>query len=174
MRRVVHIIGNGNSSWLYNEKERKGLKLGCNQIGFEIQDKFASCIVDYKFMQAMTAGQIVLPGRWILGFNKIKADEIHLYGFDSIFDFNLTSLSDVSLNSDRGNSNNLRLSDNWRPIWQNMFREFSNTKFVLHYFHDKLKINIENNVDVVVYKSKLNELSNKEKLTNADFQSLTE
>ena len=52
--------------------------------------------------------------------------------------------------------------------------EFSNTKFVLHYFHDKLKINIENNVDVVVYKSKLDELSNKEKLTNADFQSLTE
>ena len=222
MRRVVHIIGNGNSSWLYNEKERKGLKLGCNQIGFDVPDKFASCIVDYKFMQAMTAGQIILPGRWILGFrpkhwmemnpkwymkvahqvkefytelpkyvanytdfncghmavhysaNKIKADEIHLYGFDSIFDFNLTSLSDVSLNSDRGNSNNLRLSDNWRPIWQNMFREFSNTKFVLHYFHDKLKINIENNVDVVVYKSKLDELSNKEKLTNADFQSLTE
>ena len=42
MRRVVHIIGNGNSSWLYNEKERKGLKLGCNQIGFEVPDKFAS------------------------------------------------------------------------------------------------------------------------------------
>ena len=68
MRRVVHIIGNGGSSFLYNEEKRKGLKLGCNQIGFNIPEKYASCIVDYKFMQAMTNGEITLPGQWILGF----------------------------------------------------------------------------------------------------------
>ena len=36
--------------------------------------------------------------------NKVKADEIHMYGFDSIFDFNLRSCSDFYLNSDRGNA----------------------------------------------------------------------
>tara|TARA_B100000212_G_scaffold286006_1_gene226604 strand:+ start:2834 stop:3484 length:651 start_codon:yes stop_codon:yes gene_type:complete len=215
MRRVVHIIGNGGSSFLYNEEKRKGLKLGCNQISFNVPEKYASCIVDYKFMQAMTANEITLPGQWILGFrpkhwmemnpdyymkvsgqvkefytelpnyaanytdfncghmaahysaNKLKADEIHLYGFDSIFDFNLNSASDLSLKSDRGNSNNLRLADNWRPIWQSMFKEFSNTKFILHYTHDKLKINIGNNVDVKVYNPK-------EKEKNISFDQLSE
>ena len=215
MRRVVHIIGNGGSSFLYNEEKRKGLKLGCNQIGFNIPEKYASCIVDYKFMQAMTANEITLPGQWILGFrpkhwmemnpdyymkvsgqvkefytelpnydanytdfncghmaahysaNKLKADEIHLYGFDSIFDFNLNSASDLSLKSDRGSANNLRLADNWRPIWQSMFKEFSNTKFILHYTHDKLKINIGNNVDVRIYN-----LREKEK--NISFDQLSE
>lgn len=215
MRRVVHIIGNGGSSFLYNEEKRKGLKLGCNQIGFNIPEKYASCIVDYKFMQAMTANEITLPGQWILGFrpkhwmemnpdyymkvskqvkefytelpnyaanytdfncghmaahysaNKLKADEIHLYGFDSIFDFNLNSASDLSLKSDRGSANNLRLADNWRPIWQSMFKEFSDTKFILHYTHDKLKINIGNNVDVRIYN-----LREKEK--NISFDQLSE
>ena len=215
MRRVVHIIGNGGSSFLYNEEKRKGLKLGCNQIGFNIPEKYASCIVDYKFMQAMTANEITLPGQWILGFrpkhwmemnpdyymkvstqvkefytelpnyaanytdfncghmaahysaNKLKADEIHLYGFDSIFDFNLNSASDLSLKSDRGSANNLRLADNWRPIWQSMFKEFSNTKFILHYTHDKLKINIGNNVDVKIYNTR-------EKERNISFDQLSE
>ena len=215
MRRVVHIIGNGGSSFLYNEEKRKGLKLGCNQIGFNIPEKYASCIVDYKFMQAMTANEITLPGQWILGFrpkhwmemnpdyymkvsgqvkefytelpnyaanytdfncghmaahysaNKLKADEIHLYGFDSIFDFNLNSASDLSLKSDRGSANNLRLADNWRPIWQSMFKEFSDTKFILHYTHDKLKINIGNNVDVKIYNTR-------EKERNISFDQLSE
>ena len=199
MPRVVHVIGNGDSSLLYEAEPRKGLKLGCNRIGFPVPDKFASCIVDYKFMQAMTNKEIDLPGQWILGFrpkhwmemhpeyyikvshqvkefytelpkyaanytdfncghmathyaaNKLKADVIHMYGFDSIFDFNLKSGTDFSLSSDRGGANNLRLADNWRPIWQHMFREFSDTKFVLHYPHDKLKINIDNNVEVKMY-----------------------
>ena len=215
MARVVHVIGNGDHSFLYNEEKRKGLKLGCNQIGFNIPEKYASCIVDYKFMQAMTANEITLPGQWILGFrpkhwmemnpdyymkvskqvkefytelpnyaanytdfncghmaahysaNKLKADEIHLYGFDSIFDFNLNSASDLSLKSDRGSANNLRLADNWRPIWQSMFKEFSDTKFILHYTHDKLKINIGNNVDVKIYNTR-------EKERNISFDQLSE
>ena len=215
MPRVVHIIGNGDSSLLYEAEQRKGLKLGCNRIGFPVPDMFASCIVDYKFMQAMTNKEIDLPGQWILGFrpkhwmemhpeyymrvshqvkefytelpkyaanytdfncghmathyaaNKLKADVIHMYGFDSIFDFNLKSGSDFSLNSDRGGANNLRLADNWRPIWQSMFREFSNTKFVLHYLHDKLKINIDNNVEVKMY-----DMSHKKR--NLSFDQLSE
>ena len=199
MRRVVHIIGNGGSSFLYNEEKRKGLKLGCNQIGFNIPEKYASCIVDYKFMQAMTANEITLPGQWILGFrpkhwmemnpdyymkvskqvkefytelpnyaanytdfncghmavhyaaNKVKAEEIHMYGFDSLFDFNLRSTSDLFLNSDRGNNNNNRLANNWRPVWENMFREFPNTKFVLYHKHNAIKCNISSNVHVVTY-----------------------
>jgi len=202
MSRVVHIIGNGDSSFLYNEAPRKGLKLGCNQIGFEIPDKYATIIVDYKFMDAMTKGNIMVSGQWVLGFrpkhwmemnpqyylkvaphvkefytelpkyvanytdfncghmaahyacNKLKADEIHMYGFDSLFDFNLRSVSDISLNSDRGNSNNLRLSDNWRPIWQQMFREFKDVKFNLYYYHDKLKINKDDNVNIIVHDPK--------------------
>ena len=215
MPRVVHVIGNGDSSLLYEAEPRKGLKLGCNRIGFPVPDKFASCIVDYKFMQAMTNKEIDLPGQWILGFrpkhwmemhpeyymrvshqvkefytelpkyaanytdfncghmathyaaNKLKADVIHMYGFDSIFDFNLKSGSDFSLNSDRGGANNLRLADNWRPIWQHMFREFSDTKFVLHYPHDKLKINIDNNVEVKMY-----DMSHKKQ--NLSFDQLSE
>lgn len=215
MPRVVHVIGNGDSSLLYEAEPRKGLKLGCNRIGFPVPDKFASCIVDYKFMQAMTNKEIDLPGQWILGFrpkhwmemhpeyyikvshqvkefytelpkyaanytdfncghmathyaaNKLKADVIHMYGFDSIFDFNLKSGSDFSLNSDRGGANNLRLADNWRPIWQSMFREFSDTKFVLHYLHDKLKINIDNNVEVKMY-----DMSHKKQ--NLSFDQLSE
>ena len=202
MARVVHIIGNGDSSFLYNEAPRKGLKLGCNQIGFKVPDKYATIIVDYKFMDAMTKGGIMVPGQWVLGFrpkhwmemnpqyylkvapqvkefytvlppyvanytdfncghmaahyaaNKLKADEIHMYGFDSIFDFNLRSVSDINLNSDRGNANNLRLSDNWRPIWQQMFREFPNIKFNLYYYHDRLKINKDDNVHITVIEPK--------------------
>ena len=86
--------------------------------------------------------------------NKVKADEIHLYGFDSMFDFNLRSCSDFYLGSDRGNQNNNRLANNWRPVWENMFKEFPNTKFFLHHMHDAIKINIGNNVEIVTYDSK--------------------
>jgi len=85
--------------------------------------------------------------------NKVKADEIHMYGFDSIFDFNLKSCSDFYLNSDRGNMNNNRLATNWRPVWQKMFQEFPNTKFILHHIHDSIKFEVGDNVDVVTYTS---------------------
>ena len=48
-----------------------------------------------------------------------------------------------------------------------MFREFSNTKFVLHYLHDKLKINIDNNVEVKMY-----DMSHKKQ--NLSFDQLSE
>jgi len=85
--------------------------------------------------------------------NKVKADEIHMYGFDSIFDFNLKSCSDFYLNSDRGNMNNNRLATNWRPVWQKMFQEFPKTKFILHHIHDSIKFETSSNVEVVTYNS---------------------
>lgn len=86
--------------------------------------------------------------------SKLKADRVHMYGFDSIFDFNLRSYSDLVLNSDRENMNNHRLSSNWRPIWTSMFKEFSNTEFVLHHVHNNFKIKISDNVRAEVYSKK--------------------
>lgn len=85
--------------------------------------------------------------------NRLKADEIHMYGFDSIFDMNLRSYTDFVLNSDRGASNNVRLNDKWRPIWEGIFNEFKNTKFVLHHKHNDSKIKLPENVEVFVHKN---------------------
>ena len=87
--------------------------------------------------------------------NKLKADKIHMYGFDSIFDFNLRSVSDFILNSDRENMNTNRLANNWRPIWTNMFKEFENTEFILHHVHNEFKIPISDNVRAEVYSKKV-------------------
>jgi len=81
---------------------------------------------------------------WAL--EKGRADVVHLYGFDSVFDFTLRSYSDLVLNSDRGNTNNNRLITNWRPIWEGMFKEFPDTEFVFHHSHGDFKIKTEENV----------------------------
>ena len=86
--------------------------------------------------------------------NKIKADEVHMYGFDSIFDFNLRSFSDLVLQSDRGNTNTNRLAHFWRPIWTEMWKEFANTKFVLHHIHDAFKVDHGDNVEARVHEKK--------------------
>lgn len=83
--------------------------------------------------------------------NKIKADEIHMYGFDSLFDMNLRSYTDFVLQSDRGATNNVRLADKWRPIWIGIFNEFKDTKFVLHHNHSELKIPKQENVETFVH-----------------------
>jgi len=83
--------------------------------------------------------------------NKQKADEVHMYGFDTLLDFNMRSTTDLVLNSDRSNNNNYRLLNNWRPVWTSLFKEFPNTKFVLHHNHDNLKIKKLDNIEVKVY-----------------------
>ena len=60
----------------------------------------------------------------------------------------------VKLNSPRDVETNVRLSNNWRPVWSNMFNEFSNIKFVLHHFHDKLKFPVSENVTVDIHSKK--------------------
>jgi hypothetical protein len=87
--------------------------------------------------------------------NKQKADEIHMYGFDTLFDFNMRSVTDLVLSSDRTKSNNYRLLNNWRPVWRDVFREFSNTKFVLHHNHDNLKIPKLDNMEIIQYNDNL-------------------
>jgi len=79
----------------------------------------------------------------------LKADEVHIYGFDSIFEMNLRSSTDLILESDRGHANTFRLANNWRPIFTMMFKEFKNTKFYLYHSHDKIRIEIPDNVTIV-------------------------
>ena len=219
MARVAHIIGNGDSSLLYQNEPRKGLKLACNAIGFAVPEKYATVIVDYKFMDAMKKGIATVDGDWILGFrpkhwmelnpqiyvkwskqvkefyttlpkyagqggmgytnfscghmavhyacNKVKADEVHMYGFDSIFDFNLNSCSDFYLSSLRDGRQNNKLTTNWRPIWSGIFNEFSNTQFILHHTHDKFKMQVPDNVKAQVHltKKQMNEIANKQPFT---------
>ena len=86
--------------------------------------------------------------------NKMNADEVHIYGFDSIFEMDLTSWTDTILHSDRETQNTVRLANNWRPIWTHMFNEFPDTKFVLYHSHDNIKIPISDNVEIVVKTSK--------------------
>jgi len=80
--------------------------------------------------------------------NKLRCDEIHMYGFDSIFDFNLVSTTDFVLQSDRDAMNTHRLANNWRPIWEGLFREFPNTQFVVYHKHGQAKVSLPENVEV--------------------------
>ena len=85
--------------------------------------------------------------------NKKKAKEIHMWGFDSIFDHNMRSMTDVVLGSDRSDMNNHRLLNNWRPIWTGIFEEFPETQFVLHHTHKNVKIDVPSNVIVVEHEN---------------------
>src|SRR6056300_1009855 len=189
MSRVIHVIGNGpKGAPLYNKEPRKGIKIACNILPFDIANVYGTVIADFKMMKAITEGSVTVPGDWILGFrpkvwsektpgflmrfatrikefylnkpdyaetytdfncghmavhysaNKLKGDTIHLYGFDSLFEFDIRSTTDFVLPSDRGKGNTHKLSEKWRHIFNEMFKEFSDTKFVLHHNHDKLKI----------------------------------
>ena len=80
--------------------------------------------------------------------NQLKADEIHMYGFDSLFDMNLRSYTDFVLNSDRGATNNVRLNDKWRPIWSSIFNEFKDKQFILYHNHDQFKLPKPENVEI--------------------------
>ena len=84
----------------------------------------------------------------------MKADEVHIYGFDSMFDTSLRSYTDLLLESDRSAENTYRLANNWRPIWTKMFEEFDSTKFFLYHSHDKIKFPIGDNVNIVITEKK--------------------
>lgn len=200
MGRVAHLIGNGDQSQLY--KPAKGIKITCNLPPFEIENVFATCIVDFKMCRALNEGSVNLSSfDWIAGFrphkycteinpkfymkhasrirkfymelpdyaenytnlncghfathyicNDLNADEIHLYGFDSLFDSNMRSYTDLVLNSDRGEINNFRLMENWRPIWEGIFNEFSDKQFVMHHHHNACKFKKPDNVEIRVSK----------------------
>lgn len=196
---IIHVIGNGDNASLFDQAA-KGTRLICNLPPFEIANVFATAMVDFKMMAALTEGSLRLDMyRWVLGTrpklwmgmrpdfhlkyahlvrefyttvpdyagnatnfncghmavhyaaNKLKGKQIHLYGFDSLFDYNMNSVTDFYLNSDRSQTNNYRLLNNWRPIWENIFREFPNTRFTLHHRHDKIKVSLTDNVEISVH-----------------------
>jgi len=81
--------------------------------------------------------------------NRLKGTEIHMYGFDSIFDFTTTSATDFVLNSDRGDNNTARLTSVWRNVWKGIFEEYKDTKFILyHHRHSNVKVDLPDNVEM--------------------------
>lgn len=88
---------------------------------------------------------------WIC--NHLKATEVHMYGFDSLFGFDITSTSDLFMQSDRENMNTQRLTSKWRPIFRGIFGEFKETtNFVLHNTTGELFIKKPDNIEVVIGK----------------------
>lgn len=200
----VNVLGNGDNAGMF-QRGTKGKLLVCNMPPFELTAKevHATCMVDFKMMNALTKGQIQLDMYdWILGTrprkwmemrpdfymkyaqkikafyqhvpkyailedgahmaptnfncghlavhyacNKMMATEVHIYGFDSLFDMNLNSFTDLLLESDRSDNNTYRLNNNWRRIWPNIFNEFPEVKFYLYHPHNKLKIEVGDNVE---------------------------
>ena len=215
MSKVVHVLGNGDKASYYLEEPRTGTKILCNMPPFSIPSKevYATCMVDFKMMAALTAGEIAIDQyMWVLGtrpriwmyersafymkyapnikefyttvpdyagnatnfncghmavrYSAQKPDVIHLYGFDTIFDFNMRSITDVYLSSDRTQVNNYRLLNNWRPVWRDIFREFPKIEFVFHHNHDDFKIPKLDNMRVVVYNKPLSKIQ--ERLDESD------
>lgn len=80
----------------------------------------------------------------------MKATEVHLYGFDAMFDMNLNSHTDNFLESNRSALNVHRMASNWRPIWSGFFREFSGVDFVIHHTHSDIKLSVSSNVSIEV------------------------
>lgn len=211
--KVIHILGNGDKAHLYSKEKREGMKLLCNMPPFEIDrnEVYATVMVDFKMMMALTEGSIKLDAyQWVLGtrprqwmyerslfymkyaqnirefylhvpkyagnatnFNcghmavhyacaRHNADQVHLYGFDSLLDFNMRSVTDLVLSSDRTQTNNYRLLNNWRPVWRDIFREFPKTEFVLHHNHDHLKIPKLDNITIKVYDDKVSSKQTRE------------
>ena len=82
--------------------------------------------------------------------NKMKADVVHMYGFNSLFEMDLFSSSDLYLHSNRDWQNNIKLTQNWRTVWKGLFEEFPNTEFRLYYTHKNIKLPVPENVNIVV------------------------
>lgn len=81
--------------------------------------------------------------------NALKASEVHLYGFDSLFERHIKSSTDNHLASDKSDLNTHRLIEKWRPIWQNIFLEFPDITFVLHHDHGNIKFSVPKNVIIM-------------------------
>lgn len=82
----------------------------------------------------------------------MKATEVHMYGFDAMFDMNLASYTDNFLEANRSALNVHRMASNWRPIWSHFFKEFPNTQFVIHHVHSDIKLILADNARVEVGK----------------------
>ena len=82
---------------------------------------------------------------------KMKAEEIHMYGFNSLFDFDLKSHTDRVMGSRKvGGVTKMQITM-WRPIWEGLFNEFSDTQFILYHDHDQIRLNKPDNVEIKVH-----------------------
>lgn len=205
-----NVLGNGDHAGLF-KRGTEGKLLICNMPPFEIprNEVFATCMVDYKMMMALSQGQVKLDMYdWILGTRprhwmemqpafymkysqnikafhqhvpdyarlpgqsvaqaatnyscghmavdyacrKMKATEVHIYGFDSMFETNLRSFTDLLLESDRSRTNTYRIASNWRPVFSYLFQEFSDVKFFLYHSHNNIQFPVGDNVEIIVEK----------------------
>lgn len=80
----------------------------------------------------------------------MRATEVHLYGFDAMFDMNLASYTDNFLDANRSALNVHRMASNWRPIWSHFFREFPDVQFIIHHVHSDIKLILAENARVEV------------------------
>jgi hypothetical protein len=135
------ILGNRPKMWMEDMQPGFYLKYSRNVKGFY------TVVPDYAVNATnFNCGHMAVH----YAANKLKADIVEMYGFDSLFDFNMRSVTDLVLPSDREDNNNHRLLDIWRPIWSNIFKEFPKTKFRLYHKHPNIKINISPNVEIRV------------------------
>ncbi len=146
------ILGTRPRIWMYE------------QSGFYL--KYARCVKEFYTEVPAYAGN---PTNFNCGHMAVHyaakrhgADEINLYGFDSVLDFNMRSMSDLVLSSDRSNQNNFRLLNNWRPIWRDIIREFPKTHFVFHHNHENFKIPKFDNMSVKLYNDPKTKIQNRE------------
>jgi len=63
---------------------------------------------------------------------RLAPKELHLWGFDSMFSHDLSSSSDVIMESNREAQNRYRMNSRWRPLWQGIFDEMTNIQFKIH------------------------------------------
>lgn len=82
--------------------------------------------------------------------DRMGAGEVRMWGFDVIFDMNANSFTDLLLESDRGMNNTHRLVNVWRKLWKHTFLEYEGVDFKIHHSHDKVKIPIPPNVEIIV------------------------
>ena len=75
MTRTAHVIGNGDSASKYSPS--KGFKITCNLPPFAVENVYASCIVDFKMMNAIKEGSVAVPGEWVLGARPKKFMELN-------------------------------------------------------------------------------------------------
>lgn len=148
------ILGTRPRQWMYE------------QSGFYL--KYARCVKEFYTHVPKYAGN---PTNFNCGHMAVhyaaarhEADEIHLYGFDSILDFNMRSVTDIVLSSDRSNQNNYRLLNNWRPVWRDIFREFPKTEFIFHHNHENFKIPRLANMSVKIYDDPITKIQEKDDL----------
>ena len=69
MTKRINVLGNGNHAGLF-ERGTEGTLLICNMPPMELppSEVYATCMVDYKMMQALQRGQFALDSYdWILG-----------------------------------------------------------------------------------------------------------